>query len=221
MGRRRHCALELAALLLAAAAGCGGGGSVAPTPTPTPPPPASTITSVTVSCDPAAIAAGATAQCTPAVTGTGSYSSAVTWAASAGSISASGLLTAPSSAGNVTVTATSTQDASKAGTASVMVQLATPPSRHIVMVLEENQSYSTVAGNTAVWPNLNVLIDNGALPTNYYADSHPSIGNYFMLTTGQLLTNDDSSVKVWDVDNLALRMLAAGISFRVYAEGIP
>jgi acid phosphatase len=154
------------------------------------------------------------------VTGTGSYGSAVTWTASAGAVSASGLLTAPSSAGNVTVTATSTQDASKTGTASVMVQLATPPSRHVVMVLEENQSYSTVAGNTAVWPNLNALIHDGALPTNYYADSHPSIGNYFMLTTGQLLTTDDSSTKVWDVDNLARRMLAAGISFRVYAEGI-
>jgi acid phosphatase len=100
------------------------------------------------------------------------------------------------------------------------VQLATPPSKHIVMVMEENQSYSTVAGNTAVWPNLNNLIDTGALPTNYYADSHPSIGNYFMLSTGQLLTTDDNSTTVWNVDNIARRMLAAGIPFKVYAEGV-
>ena len=85
--------------------------------------------------------------------------------------------------------------------------------------MEENQGYATVVGSSA-WPNLNQLIANGALPTNYYANTHPSIGNYFMLTTGQLLTNDDNSTKVWNVDNLARRMLAANIPFRIYAEGI-
>jgi phosphatidylinositol-3-phosphatase len=86
--------------------------------------------------------------------------------------------------------------------------------------MEENQSYSTVAGNTVDWPHLNNLIQTGALPTSAYANTHPSIGNYFMLTTGQILTNDDSSTAVWNVDNLARRMLAANISFKVYAEGI-
>jgi hypothetical protein len=93
------------------------------------------------------------------------------------------------------------------------------PSAHVVMVMEENQSYSTVVDNAA-WPNLNNLIGEGALPTNYYADSHPSIGNYFMLTTGQLLTTNDNSTTVWDVDSIARRMLAQGVSFRIYAEGI-
>ncbi|MEO6966403.1 MAG: alkaline phosphatase family protein [Acidobacteriaceae bacterium] len=88
------------------------------------------------------------------------------------------------------------------------------------MVMEENQGYSSVVGNPSVWPNLNHLISQGALPTNYYADSHPSIGNYLMLTTGQLLTTDDSSTAVWNVDNIARRMLASGVSFKVYAEGI-
>ncbi|MGA2417431.1 MAG: alkaline phosphatase family protein [Candidatus Sulfotelmatobacter sp.] len=63
------------------------------------------------------------------------------------------------------------------------VQLQTPLSKHVVLVMEENQSFDTVVGNSNVWPNLNNLIRNGALPTNYYANSHPSIGNYFMLTT--------------------------------------
>jgi acid phosphatase len=87
------------------------------------------------------------------------------------------------------------------------------------MVMEENTSYSAVVRNSA-WPNLNSLIGNGALATNYYANSHPSIGNYFMLTTGQVLTTDDNSTKVWDVDNIARRMLAANVPFRIYAEGI-
>jgi phosphatidylinositol-3-phosphatase len=137
-------------------------------------------------------------------------------------VSTTGLLTAPATAGTVTVTGTSTQDTTKSGTSSVTVQLQTPLplSKHVVIVMEENQSYSTVVGNTSVWPNLNYLISNGALPTNYYADSHPSIGNYFMLTTGQLLTTDDNSTTVQNVDNIARRMLAAGVSFKVYAEGI-
>jgi phosphatidylinositol-3-phosphatase len=134
-----------------------------------------------------------------------------------------GALTAPGAAGSVTVTATSAQDVTKSGTATVTVQAQSGgavTSKHIVLVMEENQSYSTVVGNTSAWPNLNSLMRNGALPTNYYADTHPSIGNYFMLTTGQILTNDDTSTTVWNVDNIARRMLAAGVSFRVYAEGI-
>jgi phosphatidylinositol-3-phosphatase len=95
-----------------------------------------------------------------------------------------------------------------------------PQSQHVVMVMEENQSYSTVVGDTSVWPNLNALIDKGALATHYYSNSHPSIGNYFMLTTGQLLTTNDNSTKVWNVDNIARRMLAEHVSFRIYAEGI-
>src|SRR5580658_6141035 len=106
------------------------------------------------------------------------------------------------------------------GEATTAVQLQTPKSKHVVMVMEENQSYSTVVGKTAVWPNLNRLIGEGALPTNYYADSHPSIGNYFMLTTGQLLTTNDESTTVWDVDSIARRMVDSGVSFKVYAEGI-
>jgi acid phosphatase len=88
------------------------------------------------------------------------------------------------------------------------------------MVMEENTGYASVVRNTSSWPNLNNLIANGALATNYYANTHPSIGNYFMLTTGQILTNNDSSTKVWNVDNLARRLLAAKVPFRIYAEGI-
>lgn len=95
-----------------------------------------------------------------------------------------------------------------------------PSSQHVVMVMEENQSYSTVVGNHSAWPNYNELIGKGALSTNYYANMHGSISDYFMLTTGQILTDNDNSTQVWNVDNIARRMLAANVSFRVYAEGI-
>src|SRR3569833_2581729 len=94
-----------------------------------------------------------------------------------------------------------------------------PTSKHVVLVTEENQSYASVAGNAA-WPHLNALVKAGALANNYFADAHPSIPNYFMLTTGQTLTFDDSSTKVWDVDNIARHILSAKVSFKVYAEDI-
>lgn len=180
----------------------------------------SSITSVAVSCSPSSVDAGGSAQCTATVTGSGTYSFAVTWAATGGAISTAGVFTAPASGGDVIVTATSAQNAAESGSATVSVQLAVPVSHHIVMVMEENQSYSTVVDQSAVWPNLNKLIENGALATNYYANVHPSIGNYLMLTTGQVLTTNDNATTVWNVDNIARRMLAANISFRVYAEGI-
>jgi phosphatidylinositol-3-phosphatase len=179
-----------------------------------------TITSVQVTCNPVSVITNATSQCDAAVQGTGSYSSAVKWSVNGGAVDSNGLFTAPSIAGAVTVVATSTQDTTKSNQATVIVQLQTTQNKHVVMVMEENQSYSTVVGNTISWSNLNDLINKGALATHYYANSHPSIGNYFMLTTGQLLTTDDNSTKVWNVDNLARRMLASGVSFKVYAEGI-
>lgn len=183
----------------------------------TPPP---TITSVSVACNPSTVAPDATSQCNATLQGTGNFNTAVTWSATTGSVDSAGLFTAPASPATATVTATSVQDTTKFGTALVAVKSQTSRSQHIVIVMEENQSYSTVVDNNVDWPNLNNLISTGALPTNYYANSHPSIGNYFMLTTGQLLTTDDNSTTVWDVDNIARRMLASGVSFKIYAEGI-
>ena len=185
--------------------------------TPTP-----SIHSVAITCNSSALAPGATSQCAAAVQGTGAYSASVRWSASAGSINSNGLFSAPSSSGTVTITATSIEDGSKSGSAAITVQPQQAPtlqSRHVVIVMEENESYSTVIGSGSPWANLNNLAANGAQPTNYYADTHPSIGNYLMLTTGQVLTNNDNSTTVWNVDNLARRMLAGGVSFRIYAEG--
>jgi hypothetical protein len=207
-------ALAVSAILLTETA-CGSGAAGNQ-----PSPNSFSISSVSVVCTPSAVVTNATSQCNAAVQGTGTYSSAVTWSASGGTISASGLVTAPALPVTVTVTGTSIQDTSRSGAATVTVQLQTLPINHIVLVIEENQSYATVVGNTSDWSNLNNLMSNGALATNYYANSHPSIGNYFMLTTGQMLTTDDSSTTVWNVDNLARRMLSSGVSFKIYAEGI-
>ena len=95
-----------------------------------------------------------------------------------------------------------------------------PQFGHVVMVLEENHSYSEVIGNAAM-PYLNSLVSQYGLATEYFANTHPSIGNYFMLTTGQLVTNDDGFTGTVGVDNIARDLIAAGKTWKSYAESIP
>ena len=178
----------------------------------------STSSAIAVSCTPSTLTPGQTAQCSAVLSG--SSTASFTWSASAGTITSSGVFTAPSTTSSVNITASNAQNAKQSGQTSLTIQLKTPASKHVVMVMEENQSFETVVGNTGGWPNLNKLMGQGAMAENYYADVHPSIGNYFMLTTGELVTTDDSSTTVWNVDSIARRMLADGVSFRIYAEGI-
>jgi hypothetical protein len=80
---------------------------------------------------------------------------------------------------------------------------------HVVLVVEENSSYSEVIGSSEM-PYLNSLAAQYGLATRYFANTHPSIGNYFMLTTGQIVTNDDSFTGTVDVDNIVRELLASG-----------
>jgi acid phosphatase len=92
----------------------------------------------------------------------------------------------------------------------------------VVLVLLENASYSDVIGSTSM-PYLNSLAQKYALATNYYANFHPSIGNYFMLTSGQGITNDDSfnGPLPQSVDNVVRELTAAGRTWKSYAESLP
>src|SRR5258705_8279506 len=66
-----------------------------------------------------------------------------------------------------------------------------PQVGHVFVVVEENANYANVVG-TGAMPYLDTLISRYGLATQYYANTHPSIGNYFMMTVGQIITNDDS-----------------------------
>jgi hypothetical protein len=90
----------------------------------------STITSVSVLCSPATILTTQTSTCTATLQGTGAFSSAVTWAATDGTINSSGVFT-PTAAGSATITATSTQDSTKSGSAPVTVVAVTGGSCNI------------------------------------------------------------------------------------------
>ena len=95
-----------------------------------------------------------------------------------------------------------------------------PLSNHVFLVVEENHSYSSVIGNSSM-PYLNSLASKYGLATQYYANTHPSIGNYFMLTTGQVITNNDSFCTTLNQDNIARHLIAGGKTFKAYAESLP
>src|SRR3954452_18174056 len=95
-----------------------------------------------------------------------------------------------------------------------------PALNNVVVVVLENQDYSSIIGNPNM-PFLNGLANSNALATQYFANTHPSIGNYFMLTTGGTVTNDDAFSGTVSADNIARELTNAGKSWRVYAESLP
>jgi len=95
-----------------------------------------------------------------------------------------------------------------------------PASSHVFIVVEENHSYSSVIGNSSM-PYLNSLASKYGLATQYYANTHPSIGNYFMLTAGQIITNNDSFCSTLTQDNVVRHLLSAGKTWKAYAQSLP
>lgn len=86
--------------------------------------------------------------------------------------------------------------------------------------MEENHSYSQVVGSPNM-PYLNSLIQQYGLATNYDANSHYSLPNYFWITTGKYLTLNDGTTAVFNVDNVVRQMLSAGKTWKAYEESIP
>jgi acid phosphatase len=95
-----------------------------------------------------------------------------------------------------------------------------PQFSEVVVVVEENHSYSEVIGNASM-PYLNSLASQYGLATQFYADAHPSIPNYFVLSTGQPITFNDSFNQTVSADNVVRELLARGKTWKCYAEGLP
>jgi hypothetical protein len=95
-----------------------------------------------------------------------------------------------------------------------------PTPDHVIVVVLENHSFSQVIGSPSM-PYLNSLANAHSLATNYFGDVHPSIGNYFMLTTGQLESVDDNFTAIVSDDNIVRALSGAGKSWKAYMESIP
>src|SRR6266545_3144578 len=144
---------------------------------------------------------------------------AVTWASSdanVATVSPSGLVEGKT-AGWAAITAASE---GRSGTAAITVLVSTPAFEHVFIVIEENRSYERVI-DSAGTSYLQSLAHEYGLATQYYANTHPSIGNYFMTTAGKVVSTNDGYEATVTEDNIVRQLLAAGKTWRSYAEDLP
>jgi acid phosphatase len=102
-----------------------------------------------------------------------------------------------------------------------------PASNHVVWVMEENESASSVIGSGSAWTYLNSLATQYGQAVNYYANFHPSINNYFMISTGVNMDSIDNDLDSYNgplpasVDNIVRHMMTAGKTWKSYAQSLP
>lgn len=125
--------------------------------------------------------------------------------------SCGGVKTASSGSG---ATPTPTPGGSPTPTTSI------PAADHVFFVVLENHGFDQVIGSPSM-PYLNSLASQHSLATNFFANTHPSIGNYFMLTVGQIETNDDAFAGTVTDDNIVRSLLAGGKTWKAYLQSLP
>jgi hypothetical protein len=101
-----------------------------------------------------------------------------------------------------------------------------PDFHNVVIVVEENQSLEDVIRKDSKMPFLNELASRGGLARRYYANTHPSINNYFVLTAGRRGTSlpyalADTFQGLVRGENVASILTHHGKSWKVYAENLP
>src|SRR5258708_11524686 len=98
-----------------------------------------------------------------------------------------------------------------------------PRADHVFIVVEENQDFSCVIGNSTM-SFLNGLASKYAVAASFYANSHPSISNYFVLTTGQAISKGrmgDFRTDSVDVDNVIRELKQNGKTCPAYVHALP
>jgi acid phosphatase len=90
----------------------------------------------------------------------------------------------------------------------------------VFVIVLENHAFNQVIGSPFM-PYLNSLASAHSLATNYFANTHPSIGNYFMLTTGNIETNNDAFTGTVSSDSIPRAFAAAGKTWKAYMESLP
>lgn len=104
---------------------------------------------------------------------------------------------------------------------SDMLPAGLPVPNHIVIVMEENHSYSEIIGSPQA-PYINTLASEGALFTASYGVTHPSEPNYLALFSGSTQgVTDDSCPHTFKTSNLGAQLIAAKKRFVGYSESLP
>lgn len=96
-----------------------------------------------------------------------------------------------------------------------------PRPDHVVIVIEENHSYSQIVDSLHA-PYINELAAKGALLTQSFGITHPSQPNYLALFSGSTQgITDNSCPHTFTTPNLGHALLAAGLTFAGYSEDLP
>ena len=101
------------------------------------------------------------------------------------------------------------------------VAAAVPAFSHVVVVVEENHSFTEVIGNANA-PYISSLAAGGATMAQSFAVTHPSQPNYLALFSGSTQgTTSDSCPHTFGAENLGHQLVAAGVTFAGYSQGMP
>ena len=96
-----------------------------------------------------------------------------------------------------------------------------PRPDHIVMVIEENHSYSQIIDSLDA-PYVNRLAAQGAVFTQSFGVTYPSQPNYLALFSGSTQNiTDHSCPHTFTTPNLGHALIAAGLTFAGYSEDLP
>ena len=101
---------------------------------------------------------------------------------------------------------------------------------HIVIVVEENKDFEQILGGEFDAPYIRKLAAKGAIFERMFAEEHYSQGNYFWLFSGsnqnvgfrdRVPSKANHPDYPFKASNLGEQLIAKGLSFKGYSEGLP
>ncbi len=93
--------------------------------------------------------------------------------------------------------------------------------RHVFMIYLENHGVKDIVGSPNA-PYINGLIDNYGYGSNYYAQTHPSLPNYYPILGGSDFgVNYNCQLDCFDKHNLADNIEGAGMGWAAYEQSMP
>jgi phosphatidylinositol-3-phosphatase len=97
-------------------------------------------------------------------------------------------------------------------------QVRAPRLKHVFIIMLENREFSPAG----VTPYLHTLARGGAVATNYFAITHPSLPNYIALLAGSTLgVSSDSFAGTLSQSTLVDQMNRARLTWRAFMEDMP
>jgi len=97
------------------------------------------------------------------------------------------------------------------------------PAAHVILIVEENQSFSTVYHKQMPW--LSALGDKYGIATNYFSDEKGSLLDYLWLSSGssEVSFGCDGNRCTQNItdSNIFRELNKAGMSWNVYADSLP